>query len=235
MKKILLVILITSSSILFSCWNGSSNGNVTGSNSFGIQNDKAVMSILIPESEDAGLFLYRKPKTKDLVIDFYSRITGSRDIALPIINYSEKNNIPLPLSFSLVWMESKYNPKAVNRNAHSIDRGLFQLNSKSFYFLKVKDFYNPTINAKYGTAHLRFCLESGKDDVVALAMYNAGTAGVKKGTPISTLRYISGILEYRDKLKREFTADIFVQGNIVIKGADYLADTAGNILIADNR
>jgi len=233
MKKILLVIVITSSAALFSCWNGSSNGNVSSNKSIGTQN--AVMIISIPEGKDAGLFLYRMPKTKDLVIDFYSRITGSRDIALPIINYSEKNNISLPLSFSLVWMESRYNPKAVNRNAHSIDRGLFQLNSKSFYSLKEKDFYNPVINAKYGTAHLKFCLESGKDEVVALAMYNAGTAGVKKGTPISTLRYISRILEYRGNLEREFKSDIFARANIVLKGADYIAGTADNILIADNR
>lgn len=233
MKKILLIIVITSSTALFSCWNGSSNGNISSNKSIGTQNK--VLSISIPEGKDAELFLYRMPKTKDLVIDFYSRITGSRDIALSIINYSEKNNISLPLSFSLVWMESRYNPKAVNRNAHSIDRGLFQLNSKSFYFLKEKDFYNPVINAKYGTAHLKFCLESGKDEVVALAMYNAGTAGVKKGTPISTLRYISKILEYRDNLEREFKSDIFARGNIVLRGADYIAGTANNILIADNR
>ena len=233
MKKMLLIIVITFSTVLFSCWNG--NSTIGNNNRPGINNDKAVTSISIPENEDAGLFLYRRPDTKKLVIDFYSGIAGSRDIAVPIINYSEKNNVPLSLSFSLVWMESRFNPKAVNRNAHSIDRGLFQLNSKSFYFLKKKDFYNPAINAKYGTAHLKFCLESGKDDIVALAMYNAGTAGVKKGTPVSTLRYISRILKYRDNLEKEFRTDIYTRGNIVLNSGDYLAGNVNSVLIADNR
>jgi len=235
MKKIPLLIIIAFSAALFSCWTENGNSNVSG-------NGKAIINIEIPADKDPGLFLYRIPKTRDAVIDFYSRIAGSRDVALPIINYSEKNNIPLSLSFALVWMESRFNPKAVNRNAHSVDRGLFQLNSKSFYFLKEKDFYNPAINAKYGTAHLKFCLERGKDDIVALAMYNAGTAGVRKGTPVSTLRYISKILKYRDNLKKEFSAEIFTRDNIVLKdteGRDYFPgafpDTTDSTLIAENR
>ncbi|RKX85935.1 MAG: lytic transglycosylase [Spirochaetes bacterium] len=235
MKKIPLLIIIAFSAALFSCWTENGNSNVSG-------NGKAIINIEIPADKDPGLFLYRIPKTRDAVIDFYSRIAGSRDVALPIINYSEKNNIPLSLSFALVWMESRFNPKAVNRNAHSVDRGLFQLNSKSFYFLKEKDFYNPAINAKYGTAHLKFCLERGKDDIVALAMYNAGTAGVRKGTPVSTLRYISKILKYRDNLKKEFSAEIFTRDNIVLKGTegrDYFPgafpDTTDSTLIAENR
>ena len=235
MKKIPLLIIIAFSAALFSCWTENGNSNVSG-------NGKAIINIEIPADKDPGLFLYRIPKTRDAVIDFYSRIAGSKDVALPIINYSEKNNIPLSLSFALVWMESRFNPKAVNRNAHSVDRGLFQLNSKSFYFLKEKDFYNPAINAKYGTAHLKFCLERGKDDIVALAMYNAGTAGVRKGTPVSTLRYISKILKYRDNLKKEFSAEIFTRDNIVLKdteGRDYFPgafpDTTDSTLIAENR
>jgi len=235
MKKIPLLIIIAFSAALFSCWTENGKSNVSG-------NGKVIINIEIPADKDPGLFLYRIPKTRDAVIDFYSRIAGSRDVALPIINYSEKNNIPLSLSFALVWMESRFNPKAVNRNAHSVDRGLFQLNSKSFYFLKEKDFYNPAINAKYGTAHLKFCLERGKDDIVALAMYNAGTAGVRKGTPVSTLRYISKILKYRDNLKKEFSAEIFTRDNIVLKGKegrDYFPgafpDTTDSTLIAENR
>ncbi|MCD6120786.1 MAG: lytic transglycosylase domain-containing protein [Spirochaetales bacterium] len=235
MKKIPLLIIIAFSAALFSCWTENGKSNVSG-------NGKVIINIEIPADKDPGLFLYRIPKTRDAVIDFYSRIAGSRDVALPIINYSEKNNIPLSLSFALVWMESRFNPKAVNRNAHSVDRGLFQLNSKSFYFLKEKDFYNPAINAKYGTAHLKFCLERGKDDIVALAMYNAGTAGVRKGTPVSTLRYISKILKYRDNLKKEFSAEIFTRDNIVLKGTegrDYFPgafpDTTDSTLIAENR
>ncbi len=182
----------------------------------------ASTQIVVPDDEDPGLFLYRNKIFSSAVVDFYTRITGSRDIALPIIEYSEKYDIPLSLSFALAWVESRYNPKAVNRNRSSVDRGLFQLNSRTFRFLSKKDFFNPRINAKYGIAHLRFCLNTGKDEIVGLAMYNAGTIGVKNGTPITTLRYVSQIIKYRNYLEREFKREVLGEGKYVIylKGSD---------------
>ena len=216
MKKLTVFFIILFVVVLVSCWNESRSG-LRGESS------GALSRIVIPENEDAGLFLYRIPRTAKLIVDFYSDIAGSEDIAMPIIKYSDKYDIPLSLSFALVWMESRFNPKAINRNAHSIDRGLFQLNSKSFSFLKTEDFYDPSINAKYGTAHLKFCLDRGKNEVVALAIYNAGTVGVRKGTPVSTLRYISRILEYRDTLERRFESMVLNERNIVLARAEDLA------------
>ncbi len=117
MKKLTVFFLILFLVALVSCWNESRSGLQGG-------NSGALSRIVIPENEDAGLFLYRMPRTSRLIVEFYSDIAGSKDIAIPIIKYSDKYNIPLSLSFALVWMESRFNPKAVNRNAHSIDRGL---------------------------------------------------------------------------------------------------------------
>ena len=104
----------------------------------------------------------------------------------------------------------------MNFNRSSVDRGLFQLNSRSFRFLKEKDFFDPETNAKYGTAHLRFCLDRGENEIVALAMYNAGTIGVKTGTPLSTLKYVARVEEYKDYLDSRFRKEVLGEGSLVL-------------------
>ena len=215
MKRFVKVIILLQFVFIFGC---SSEGSISLERDKG-QNATALYSksqIVIPDGEDPGLFLYRNKMFSPLVVDFYTRVTGSRRIALPIIEYSDKYNIPLSLSFALAWVESHYNPRAVNRNYGSIDRGLFQLNSRTFRFLRRSDFFDPRINAKYGIAHLRFCLNTGKDEIVGLAMYNAGTVGVKKGTPLSTLRYVSKIIRYRKHLDELFKREVLGEGKYVL-------------------
>lgn len=95
--------------------------------------------------------------------------------------------------------------RAFNRNPQSVDRGLYQLNSRTFPNVKLDDFYDPQVNARLGLKHLRFCLNQGQNELVALAIYNAGAHKVRKGTPYSTLHHIARILEYRQKLEQDFT------------------------------
>ncbi|UKI53636.1 MAG: transglycosylase SLT domain-containing protein [Treponema sp.] len=62
---------------------------------------------------------------------------------MAILEEAEKNDIPLSLAFALAYTESHYNVNAVNKNRNSsIDRGLFQLNNRSFPQLKEEDFFN---------------------------------------------------------------------------------------------
>jgi hypothetical protein len=51
---------------------------------------------------------------------------------------------------------------------------------------------------------LRFCLNEGKSELVALAMYNAGTRGVRTGTPYTTLTYVAKVLEQREHFEEQF-------------------------------
>ena len=157
-----------------------------------------------PRDEDPGLHYYRNPLPRALVEDFYYQVSKDRQLSQIIIRHADNNNIPLPLAFSLAWSESRFKPEAFNRNASSTDRGLYQLNSKTFPFLSEEEFYNPDINAKYGLGHLRFCLEEGQSALVALAMYNAGTWGVRRGTPYSTLQYVAKTMEYSARLEKSF-------------------------------
>lgn len=159
---------------------------------------------------DDGLSLYRQPASRAAVEWFYLHVTGSRETALAILEEAEKNNIPLSLAFALAYTESRYNVKALNVNTNaSIDRGLFQLNNRSFPQLKEDDFYDPAVSAKYGMSHLRFCLNVAGNEVTALAMYNAGTNKVRaNNTPASTLRYVGKIMAYREKLDKLFADEV---------------------------
>ena len=162
------------------------------------------------KKSDEGLYLYRQPEGKAAVEWFYTHVTNSREVTLAILKNADLYNIPLSLAFSLAHTESNYKTTAkhVNKN-QSIDRGLFQLNNRSFPSLKEEDFYDPEISAKFGMSHLRFCLDSAGNEIAALAMYNAGTNKVRNdSTPQMTLNYISQIENYRGLLESNFASEV---------------------------
>ena len=156
---------------------------------------------------DIVLEYYRNPEYRGWVIEFFTGLCSSREIAEAILNYTDEFDVPPALAFALSWEESRFNPDAVNRSNRdgSIDRGLFQLNSRSFPNIAVNVFFEIDVNARYGVGHLRQCLDSGASDVSALAMYNAGTTRVRStGAPEVTLNYISRILENRGRIESHF-------------------------------
>ena len=168
----------------------------------------AEVSVAVPPFADPGLALLRHPQTRERVVSFFTAEARNPDIAWAILTEADAKDIPVALAFSLAWAESRYQPRALNRNSSSVDRGLFQLNSETFPFLEVEEFYDPLINAKYGLSHLRFCLDEGGNEIVGLAMYNAGTQGVKRGTPLTTLQYVAAIIEYRADLEQRFADEL---------------------------
>ena len=167
-----------------------------------------------PEELDPGLYLYRIELTRTLVQRFYTQVTADVEITDAILSAADNNDISLPLAFSLAWAESSFQARALNYNADSVDRGLYQLNSRTFPNLKVEQFYNPQTNADYGLAHFRYCIEVGKNEVVALAMYNAGVNRVRRGTPYSTLHYVAKILDNERTLLESFEQMLADKGEI---------------------
>jgi soluble lytic murein transglycosylase-like protein len=162
-------------------------------------------------TEDLAAALYRNLETRDMVEDYFAAVTGSREIASVILANAVEFDIPPVLAFALCREESRYNPAAVNRTNRnaSIDRGLFQLNDRSFPNIKPDDFFRPGVSAYYAMGHLRMCLNSGGTEIAALAMYNAGLHRVSSvGTPKNTLDYIHRVLEYRRALDGAFTAAV---------------------------
>ncbi|MCX7655264.1 MAG: transglycosylase SLT domain-containing protein [Treponemataceae bacterium] len=155
------------------------------------------------------LTLYRHTLSRESVISFFEALTHSRFLAESILAYCDQFEVPPSLAFALVWEESRFNPRAVNTNKGSVDRGLFQLNSKAFPNLKEQDFFNPDLNARYGIAHLRWCLDLGGSEVAGLAMYNAGTTRVRAdSTPKKTLDYIARVQAFRDGVEDLFNREI---------------------------
>lgn len=181
--------------------------SMAGTNTLYIQD---YLNMINPAVSDKGLEYYRNPQTRGAVEWFYIRITGRRDIAHAILSAANRENIPLTLAFSLAYTESRYRPNARNTNVNgSIDRGLFQLNDRSFPQLSESDFFDPNTSARYGMRHLRYCIGVGKDDYTGVAMYNAGVARIKAGqTPTSTKAYVKNIRRYRNILDNEFQKEV---------------------------
>jgi soluble lytic murein transglycosylase-like protein len=162
------------------------------------------------QKKDEALTLYRASISRPAVEWFYAHITENSPISAVILEYADKNDIPVSLAFALAYTESRYKTTAINRNVNgTIDRGLFQLNSASFPRLTEADFFDPAVSAKHGLAHLKYCLTTGGNEISALAMYNAGGARVKNdNTPSKTLNYIADILNYRQTLDDLFREQV---------------------------
>ena len=102
---------------------------------------------------DLGLAMYRDPRSRGEVQSFYADVAGDDELGRIILLQASAYDIPLPLAFALAWGESQFNPRAFNRNPQSVDRGLFQLNSRTFPHLKTEDFYDPRVNAHLAMRH----------------------------------------------------------------------------------
>lgn len=177
--------------------------------------------------DDTELSLYRNQETRSCVEWFYTQVTGSREIALAVLDAASQFNVSPSLAFALAYTESKYKPDATHTNVNgSIDRGLFQLNSYSFPNLTENEFFDAATSAYYGMSHLSYCLEVSSSQIAGLAKYNAGRGKVEDNrTPQSTLNYISKILEYQKKLDNNFSTEIlafYSDGNGLSAGR-YLA------------
>ncbi len=150
-------------------------------------------------------YVYTNPRYRALVLDFFTEQTGSEEIADIILRESERHELPVSLTFALAWTESRFDPYAVNYNQSSVDRGVFQLNNRSFPKLQEEQFFDPEVNIQHGVAYLKYCLERGENQITALAMYNAGPRRVtERGAPLITLEYINKILSYQEQLQQEF-------------------------------
>jgi len=150
------------------------------------------------------LNLYRNPHFQPLVLEFYTRVTENREVAVAILQTCDDLALPPSLAFALAWNESQFDPKAINRNASSVDRGLFQLNSKTFSRFSSKTIYDPAENAKLGLGYYKSILDKLKTPEKALGYYNAGIGMLtNRALPQRTQAYIVRILEAQKNLDRD--------------------------------
>jgi hypothetical protein len=197
---------------------------------FKVEPDTLVVEI-IEHDEDEGNFLllpmedildpvleyYRNPEYTDWVIEFFNSICPNPDVVTAILDYTDRYDVSPSLAFALSWEESRFNPQAINTNNRdgSIDRGLFQLNNRSFPNLDIPNLYDIETNTRYGILHLRYCLDTRGSEVSALAIYNAGAGRVRTtGTPEVTLNYISRILNNKSRIESRFLSRIIKEEEI---------------------
>lgn len=144
----------------------------------------------------------------DQVIEFYSQFTNDYHISRYILINSLENNIPVNLGFSIAWVESRFNPRAINSSNQngSRDYGLFQLNSR-YHSYTIDEYFNPHVNSYRGTQYFGELLVMANHNFInAIYAYNAGPTRVliDGEVPDRTIRYAQYILEYEDTLNQHF-------------------------------
>jgi hypothetical protein len=146
-------------------------------------------------------------KIGDLV-DFYSRYTEDREIARVILEESIEQGIPVNIAFALAWRESQFNSCAVSppNKGGSKDWGLFQLNDGHRQSWSRAEFFDIRKNTHSALAFLKYCMKEMGDMRLALAAYNRGIWGVRRGgVPPNTKRYVQSIISYGKKLDLDLT------------------------------
>jgi hypothetical protein len=142
--------------------------------------------------------------------NFYLKIIKNKKVYHLIKKHCLLNGVPIELGVTLCWGESRFVVDAKNINPNgSIDRGLFQLNSR-FYTLELikeakteKEIYYPYINVKYGIEHLgdelRFWQNRKDPDylIKSLMSYNCGRDKVlSNNVPVNTYIHAYKMMTY---------------------------------------
>jgi len=160
--------------------------------------------------DDALLTLYRDDHLRPLVVEYYAELTGDRPVALAILETCDELSVDPSLAFSMAWNESKFNPKAVSYNPTTIDRGLFQLNSRTFSRLSRKTVFDARSNAKQGLAFYKNAYAHLKSEEKALGYYNSGIGLLTdRSLPRSTQAYVKKVLADRERMDRDAIAFIY--------------------------
>jgi len=160
----------------------------------------------VEQLENGLMAAFTNPTSRISVISYLHFLIGDSAVADALIVAADRYKVDPALVVAVAWQESRFRANAYGTNHNkSVDRGLMQLNSSTFKTLSADDFFNPYINADYGTSYLRKTLDMSGNIVTALAMYNAGPGRVSsQGAPTNTLNYIDRIIAYKNNLVRDY-------------------------------
>lgn len=144
----------------------------------------------------------------DYLVDFFARISGSRELARIVLEECARSGCPPSLAFAVAWVESNFIPSIASVNRGSVDRGLFQLNSRSYPHLQAREFFDVRLNSRNALGYLKVCLGYGGEEAIALAIYNAGLSRLAQGkVPATTYDYVEKVLTYKDDIDELFSRD----------------------------
>lgn len=141
---------------------------------------------------------------QEATLTYYSSLVGCNDtVSLVLAAAREYDVSDVEVLFALMWKESMFLPTAVNRNARSTDRGLFQLNSAVYSEYPAEQFFNIEWNIRTGVRHYatELAVADGNHQV-ALHAYNAGRSR-RYAPPPSTEAYAIEVLQIAQRYKDE--------------------------------
>jgi soluble lytic murein transglycosylase-like protein len=109
----------------------------------------------------------------DQVAQIYKDLVGNLVLVYSIIGYAVEYDIPVSLLFSIIYVESSFNPKAINKNSNgTYDYGLMSLNSKTFKGYSREQLFNIETNLRLGCEYLVWLKKRYKTWGEAVIHYN---------------------------------------------------------------
>jgi hypothetical protein len=141
-----------------------------------------------------------------MLFEYFNSLTNDQIISEAIIDAALEWDIPIGIAFGMAWTESNFDPRAINNfNSNKTrDWGLFQLNDSYRENWSKEDFFNPHKNAYEAMRYLSFVMQEHSYDIyLGVAAYNAGASAVNEGISVSTLRYLSSVFKYKDKVEKQ--------------------------------
>jgi hypothetical protein len=138
----------------------------------------------------------------DKVVQIYADIIGDTSLAHMIISFALIYDIPVSLLFSVISVESDFDPMATNKNPNgSYDYGLMSLNSKTFKKFTKEQLLEQETNIRLGSEHLIMLKNRYKSWGEAVIHYN-GLYTKGAGT------YMVRVLEKEREFERMFNEQI---------------------------
>lgn len=183
-----------------------------------------IRAVLIPEAEpvvDSELGRYRF-----FLSQVVQRVRGGsfyegRDLSDLIVRVSAEERIDPLLVAAIVKAESTFSPTATS---HRGARGLMQIRASTAQYIAEKldlpwrgerALHDPEHNLRLGISYLKYLSKKFDGNIERiLAAYNWGPGNVlklkgkKKGMPSETVKYVTGVLESRQKWKAELTQQL---------------------------
>ena len=119
---------------------------------------------------------------------FLERLSYPKNYEEIIEKYSQEYNVPQDIIYSIIKVESNFDPYALSRVGA---RGLMQLMPETFIWLtgeehlnedlSVKDLYDPEVNIRYGTYYFKYLYTKFDHNLdTTFAAYNGGEGNVAK-------------------------------------------------------
>jgi soluble lytic murein transglycosylase-like protein len=110
---------------------------------------------------------------KYFIMNIYADLIGDPSLTHLITSYALEYDIPISLLLSIIYVESSFNPAAVNKNSNGTsDYGLMSLNSRTFKGYTDEQLYDVEINLQLGCEFLVMLKEKYRTWGEAVIHYN---------------------------------------------------------------